>query len=83
MLEIDENVGELFFTLAKFLRDPLLTRYKATILKFAALLYAKLKSLNLLHLTTKMHHASGPMEESIITIVLLKAMVAICRSTLL
>ena len=65
MLEIDENVGELFFTLAKFLRDPLLTRYKATILKFAALLYAKLKSLNLLHLTTECHHASVPMEESI------------------
>ena len=65
MLEIDENIGELFFTLAKFLRDPLLTRYKATILKFAALLYAKLKSLNLLHLTTECHHASVPMEESI------------------
>ena len=32
LLEIDGNIGGLFFTLAKFLRDPQLTRYNATIL---------------------------------------------------
>ena len=65
MLEIDENVGELFFTLTKFLSGPPLTGFKATILKFAALLYESLKSLNLYNSTTDCYNAGGPMEESI------------------
>ena len=65
MLEIDENVGELFFTLTKFLSDPPLTGFKATILKFAALLYESLKSLNLYNSTTDCYNAGGPIEESI------------------